>query len=181
MKHPSYSLELFEFNLGKVSDLFCQSDPSGICGSCEFCQLKDHFVRVRDWFGRASDQSKRKFVLGLVQRLKSSDLIRNVVRVLLPSNSKDALYVFSRSFPSLVVDRPTISGDRALDVETLNRAIEDTWEWFSRGSYFTKINFLFALFKECKCHLLRTVYQQSVALLQCYEKNNLDSDPSGKF
>src|SRR5678816_4231429 len=107
MKHPDKSLEQFEFNLGKVFDLFCRSYSSGICGSCELCRLKDNFVRVREWFDRASDISQRRFLIGLIERLKSVDLVRSIVRMLHPANSKDLVYVFSRSFPSLEMDRPT--------------------------------------------------------------------------
>ena len=175
MKHPSKSSEAFAFNLGRAPELRCGGGGDGArpaaCGACEACGLLGRLGPVRAWFGRAGDQSRRRFLFGLVRRLHSVDLLEYFARLLSPLLlCKDYMYARMRTNPSLATDRSTISADRALDAAALDREIGETWYWFQSSNYWTKLNFVLSLLKECESHLLHLIGVQAKTLLAAEKK-----------
>ena len=169
MKHPSPQVESFVFNLGKAQGLRCTGTDKKICGKCEGCLFQMKITPVKAWLCRAGDQAKRRFMLGLLRRLHSVDLVRYVVNLLQPMLCKDFMYARSRSKPSLATDSATMSNDRALNVVELEKNIAETWDWFQSSSYWTKSNFIVTMLQECEQHLLHSIGIQARTLLTSEE------------
>lgn len=162
MKDPSPQVESFVFNLGKATDLRCTGkNEKAFCGKCEVCLLSKKLAEVKTWVPKAGDQSKKRFLLGLIRRLHSPDLMKYVAKLMEPLCFKDYIYSRSRSNPSLTSDVSTVSHDHSLDVVELERSISETWNWFQSANYWTKSNFLIHLFKICEPHLLHVVGVQA--------------------
>ncbi|GFS02102.1 CMT1A duplicated region transcript 1 protein-like [Elysia marginata] len=166
MKHPSSLQEECEFNLGKALELRCvNSGAATVCGQCETCTLTNKLRDVREWFSRFGDHSKKRFMLGLLRRTRSVDMLKNVVLLLQPTLNKDYTYARSRTNPSLETDTTTLSSDRAISAATVEQITISMWEWFSRANYWTKMNFALNLLQMCGVNLLHTVYTQARTLL----------------
>ena len=171
MKHPAKNVETFEFNLGQAPKLRCiNTDETTVCGSCEACILTDKLNSVKTWFLRAGDQSKRRYTLGLVKRCHSVDLVQYLINLLQPLLCKDFTYARMRTKPSLATDRATMSQDRALSAEELEKNIAESWFWFQAANYWTKSNFLLGVLQSCDAHLLHAVGTQARTLLASERK-----------
>ncbi|KAK3759040.1 hypothetical protein RRG08_022029 [Elysia crispata] len=166
MKHPSSLQETCEFNLGKALELRCaHSEAVTVCGQCESCTLTHKLRDVREWFYRFGDHSKKRFMLGLLRRTRSIDMLKNLVLLLQPTLNKDYTYARSRTNPSLETDTATLSSDRAISATTVEQITISLWEWFSRANYWTKMNFALNLLQMCGVNLLHTLYTQARTLL----------------
>lgn len=171
MKHPSTNLESVEFNLGKAPALRCVNDQhTTVCGACETCILSQKLQPVKEWFNRAGDQTRKRFVLGLIRRIHSVDLMQYIVNLLQPLLYKDFTYSRIRANPSLSSDRATMSSDRALNTIKLERDIAETWFWFQNSAYWTKSNFLLSVLHGCDSYLLYQVGNQTKTLLLSEQK-----------
>lgn len=171
MKHPSSNTETYEFNLGKAKELRCLKDAkTTTCGECEACVLTKQVNRIKRWMFRAGDQSRRRFVLGLVRRLHSVDLLQYVTNLLQPLAYKDFMYAKTRTNPSLKTDRCTQSSNRALDEVDLEKEITETWFWFQNANYWTKSNYIMGVMQECEAHLLSLIATQAKTLLASERK-----------
>ena len=166
MKHPSSLQEAAEFNLGRALELRCvNSKDATVCGECETCTLTHKLRDVREWFYRFGDHSKKRFMLGLLRRTRSIDMLKNLVLLLQPTLNKDYTYARSRTNPSLETDTATLSSDRAISATTVEQITISMWEWFSRANYWTKMNFALNLLQMCGVNLLHTLYTQARTLL----------------
>ncbi|KAK3089437.1 hypothetical protein FSP39_003593 [Pinctada imbricata] len=171
MKHPGSDVEVFEFNIGKAQSLRCvSSDRATTCGKCESCVLTRQLKEVREWFPKMGDQSKKRFMLGLMRRLHSVDLLNQVVSLLQPLLNKDFTYSRSRSAPSLETDSVTLSSDRAMPAREVEYFISNTWTWFQKANYWTKANYALAMLQHCDSFLLHAIGAQSRTLLISEEK-----------
>ena len=171
MKHSHTNVEQYEFNLGKAPNLRCvASGKSTVCGTCETCQLTLKMKEIREWFHRLGDFSRKKFMLGLLRRIHSTDLLRQLVSLLKPLVMKDHMYARTRSQPSLETDVMTLSADRALEENSVLQFITSTWDWFAQSSYWSKANFAFNLLQNCDAHLLHLLYTQTKTLLVSEQK-----------
>lgn len=171
MKHPSTSLEVFEFNIGKAPSLRCASSQQAIsCGECETCLLSDRMKNAREFFPKMGDHSRKRFMLGLMRRFHSVDLLHQMVSLLQPLSCKDFTYSRSRAAPSLDTDMTTFSSDRAMDLMEVERFITGTWMWFQKAMYWTKANFALSLLQLCDSSLLHTLSSQARTLLITEEK-----------
>uniref|UniRef100_A0A4W3JTB3 Uncharacterized protein n=1 Tax=Callorhinchus milii TaxID=7868 RepID=A0A4W3JTB3_CALMI len=124
------------------------------CGSCETCVLSAKLDITAQWFPRAGELSKRRFLSGIVRRFHSLDLLQQISRVLQPTTSKDYTYSRSRIIPSLTEDMSNQSSDRALDRDFLRKTMMETWEWFVLSKYWTKVNYSLGLLHMCDSELL---------------------------
>ena len=170
MKHPSSSAETYEFNLGKAKELRCLNGKTTTCGECEACISTQQLNQLRKWFFRAGDQSRKRFILGLVRRLHSVDLLEHITNLLQPLTCKDFMYAKARTNPSLNTDRGTISSDRALNQVEMETEIAETWFWFQNANYWTKSNYIMGAMQECEAHLLSLVAAQARTLLASERK-----------
>ncbi|XP_013084190.2 F-box and WD repeat domain containing protein 10B-like isoform X2 [Biomphalaria glabrata] len=166
MKHPSSQKEEYEFSLATAAELRCKSSTAFTdCGECETCLLANKLRELHGWFHRFGDHSKKRFMLGLLRRTKSVDLLRNLVMLLQPVLNKDGTYARARTHPSLPTDSATLSSDRAVKVDNVEYVTSSTWEWFSHSTYWTKMNFLLSMCQRCDAHLLYQLFMQAKTLL----------------
>nr|XP_006821837.1 PREDICTED: F-box/WD repeat-containing protein 10-like [Saccoglossus kowalevskii] len=172
MKHPSENSENFEFNLGKALQLRCvYSGMATTCGECESCKLGAKLATTREWFLRAGEYTKRRFVLGLVRRFRSVDLIRYIIGLLKPLLCKDFTYARSRTNPASKGDQADMCGDRALNPSTVDKEISETWHWFLNSKYWTKANFLLGVMQMAEPELLYVMGTQARTMLISEEKS----------
>lgn len=166
MKHSAPNIEVFEFNLGRAPQLRCSNtEKSTKCNECESCQLITRIREIKQWFPRFGDHSRKRFMLGLIQRTHSAELLAQFVKLLQPMLCKDFTYSRSRTNPSLPTDSSTLSSDRALPQKDLENFIITTWHWYAEANYWSKSNFALALLQMCDAHLLHTVGMQARTLL----------------
>ncbi|XP_013384756.1 CMT1A duplicated region transcript 1 protein [Lingula anatina] len=178
MKHPNQNSEHFTFNLGKAHELRCiYNQKATICGKCESCQIIARTNSTKQWFLKAGDNTQKRFLLGLVRRAHSVDLLQQVVNLLHPLlNSKDFTYARNRVNPSLSTDRTTVSSDRALTLAQVEQEISSTWSWYQSAAYWTKSNFLLNLLHCCEAHLLHIVGTQAKTLLVSERSASIPAD-----
>jgi F-box/WD-40 domain protein 10 len=171
MKHSAPNVEVFEFNLGRAPLLRCvKTEKSSACNECETCKLSIKLREIKQWFPRLGDHSKKRFMLGLMQRTHSAELLKQVVTLLQPVLCKDFTYSRSRTNPSLSTDNPTLSSDRALPAKKVDNYIITSWQWYGEANYWSKANFALVLLQMCDAHLLHTIGAQAKTLLISEEK-----------
>ncbi|XP_024073376.2 CMT1A duplicated region transcript 1 protein [Terrapene carolina triunguis] len=156
MKETSKDQESLEYRLDCAPDLRCEkkTDLVPVCQICETCVLAWRVFSTKEWFLRASDVSQRKFLVGIVKRFNSLDLLNYAEKVLQTSHGKDFTFSRSRITPSLKEDMTTSTSDRALNIVTLEKAMSETWKWFKNSSYWTKANYTLLLLQMCNPKLL---------------------------
>ncbi|EMP23730.1 F-box/WD repeat-containing protein 10 [Chelonia mydas] len=154
MKETSKDLESLEYRLDSAPVLRCEkkTDLVPVCQICETCVLAWRVFSTKEWFLRASDVSQRKFLVGIVKRLNSLDLLNYAEKVLQTSHGKD--FTFSRSRTSFKEDTTTSASDWILNTAMLEQAMLETWRWFKTSSYWTKANYTLLLFQMCNPKLL---------------------------
>ncbi|XP_078257704.1 F-box and WD repeat domain containing protein 10B [Rhinoraja longicauda] len=148
--------EASEFNVSSSLAYTCLSAHCSDrpCGSCYSCSLGKKLVVTKEWFHRAGDLSKQDFLKGLVRRIGSKDLLRQVDRLLGPAFGKDFTHARSSANPSLPEDMPTHSSDRSLNKAALRQYIVETWQWFAESTYWTKANYVLGVLQLCDAKLL---------------------------
>jgi len=158
--------ETYEFNIGRAAELRCsQTTEDKDCGECESCLLTDSIISTKNWYWRCSHQVQKKFLMGVIQRFHSVDLLKSTVQLLKPLLSKDFTYARNRVTPSLETDRATSSSDRALSMVDVETSMKYTWNWFASSNYWTKSNFFLGLMQLCDIHLLFMVANHAKTLL----------------
>ncbi|KAM3921016.1 F-box/WD repeat-containing protein 10 [Leptodactylus fuscus] len=152
------TMEISEYKLQYAPDLRCENQSSRmpLCQVCETCVLATRLAVTKELFIRAGHNSQRKFLFGVIRRFKSLDLLVYIEKVLEPALGKDFTYSRSRINPSLAQDFSTSGSDRALDKQVLGQFMTETWEWFRKGSYWTKANYALLLLQMCNSHLLQS-------------------------
>uniref|UniRef100_A0A8C4YAS6 F-box domain-containing protein n=1 Tax=Gopherus evgoodei TaxID=1825980 RepID=A0A8C4YAS6_9SAUR len=156
MKETSKDQESLEYRLDYAPDLRCEkkTDLVPVCQICETCVLSWRVFSTKEWFLRASNVSQRKFLVGIVKRFNSLDLLNYAEKLLQTSQGKDFTFSRSRITPSLKEDMTTSASDRALNIVTLEKAMSETWKWFKNSSYWTKANYTLLLLQMCNPKLL---------------------------
>nr|XP_033816684.1 CMT1A duplicated region transcript 1 protein [Geotrypetes seraphini] len=174
-------MESLAFRLDRVRELRCinASSPIPLCESCETCILSSKVSFTKEWFQRAGETSKKKFVIGIVHRFNSSELLAYIERLLQPTLGKDFTYSRSRINPSLAEDLGAFDSDRALDKKMLRQAMLETWEWFKHGTYWTKANYSLQLLRLCHPDLLR-IAANIIHVLLIRERNASPAKPAAK-
>ncbi|XP_044838533.1 CMT1A duplicated region transcript 1 protein isoform X2 [Mauremys mutica] len=156
MKEISKDQESLEYRLDCAPDLRCEKKTGlvPVCQICETCVLSWRVFYTKEWFLRASNVTQRKFLVGIVKRFNSLDLLNYAEKVLQTSHGKDFTFSRSRVTPSLKEDMTTSASDRALNIVTLEKAMSETWKWFKNSSYWTKANYTLLLLQMCNPKLL---------------------------
>ncbi|XP_043924738.1 CMT1A duplicated region transcript 1 protein-like [Protopterus annectens] len=142
---------------GTGLELRCMNGCITVCGVCESCLLVSKLCTTKEWFSRSADASQRRFMMGLVRKLNNLDILEKLEQVLLPDIRKDFTYTRSRTNPGLPEDSGSLSSDRALDQQLLQKQMLEAWDWFSRRTYWTKLNYLLVLFQLCDSQLLYAI------------------------
>ncbi|XP_062979317.1 F-box and WD repeat domain containing protein 10B [Elgaria multicarinata webbii] len=145
--------EILEYKLEYTPDLRCekQTDLVPVCHSCKSCILSWKTFSTREWFVRAGQASQRQFLVGIIKRFKSQDLLNYTWNLLQSTNTKD--FTYSRS--SVNSDFTSSSTlDRALDPQKVEHSMASLWKWFLNASFWTKANYILLLLQMCDAPLL---------------------------
>ncbi|KAJ7316130.1 hypothetical protein JRQ81_002292 [Phrynocephalus forsythii] len=145
--------KILEYKLEYTPDLRCekQTDLVPVCHRCKSCILSWRTFSTREWFLRASHASQRQFLVGIIKRFKSQDLLNYTWNLLQPTNSKDFIYSRSCANSSLTACSAL---DRVLDPQELEQSMADLWKWFLNASFWTKANYILLLLQMCDPQLL---------------------------
>ncbi|XP_071953237.1 F-box and WD repeat domain containing protein 10B-like isoform X2 [Antedon mediterranea] len=155
MRHPPQNTIQYELNIGKAPDLRCvHSQVATTCGNCDSCQLGSKLIQTKEWFLRAGETTRQKFLLGMVQRSHSADLLRYIVNLLKPLLCKDYTYARSRTNPSIIGDFAEFSSERALQKSDIEDAMQELWDWFIEAGYWSKANYMLGVLQSCNGDLL---------------------------
>ncbi|KAE8577225.1 hypothetical protein XENTR_v10004490 [Xenopus tropicalis] len=147
-------MEVCEYRLLSSPVLRCAKVP--MCQRCETCLLSRRHAQTKEWLGRASDASHRRFLFGVIRRLQSLELLQYLEKVLRPTLGKDFTYSRSRINPSLRQDLGTSGSDRALNRRLLLQFMLETWEWLKHAPYWSKANYTLLLLQMCPPNLVHS-------------------------
>ncbi|XP_058025643.1 F-box and WD repeat domain containing protein 10B [Ahaetulla prasina] len=145
--------DILQYKLKYTPDLRCekQTDLVPVCYRCKSCILSWKIFSTREWFVRASQATQRSFVLGIINRFESHDLLKYSWNLLQAIDTKD--FNYSRSSVSSTF-RASSSLDRAMDPQKLAQSMADLWRWFEGACFWTKANYILLLLQMCDSHLL---------------------------
>ncbi|XP_042559311.1 F-box/WD repeat-containing protein 10 [Clupea harengus] len=146
----------------------CKDEDLGLsCGNCQSCVLSSTLLRTTQWFLKAGELAKRKFLTGVIARCENSGILENISNVLKVTMGKDFTYARSRVKPGLSGDASHCfyGSNRALDPEILREEITQTWDWFSHSSNWTKSNYLMGILSLCETELLHILGNLTHVLL----------------
>nr|XP_023649949.1 CMT1A duplicated region transcript 1 protein-like [Paramormyrops kingsleyae] len=152
-----------ELRIDSAPRLRCRSGVPGVrvC-RCRLCILGSRLSRTAEWFLRAGDAPKSRFLTGLLLRCQSLDILRSVEQLLQVTLGKDFTYARCQQRPALPGDLDAWSSDRS---EVLNGEITETWKWFSCSSNWTKANYVLGVLPLCNVSLLHVLGNLSRRLL----------------
>lgn len=156
MKTPSVAEDepdVLEYKLKYTPDLRCekQTDLVPVCYRCKSCILSWKIFSTREWFVRASQATQRTFVMGIINRFESHDLLKYSWNLLQAIDTKD--FTYSRSCVSSTF-RASSALDRAMDPQKLAQSMADLWRWFVGACFWTKANYILLLLQMCDSQLL---------------------------
>ncbi|XP_033630134.1 CMT1A duplicated region transcript 1 protein-like [Asterias rubens] len=155
MKHPSKNVEEFEYNLGKAPDLRCENGTiTTTCDKCESCRIRNHLTKTRQWFLRAGEKTRKNFMLGMIRRFHSINLLSYITNLLRPLIGKDFTYARSRTNPSVAGDGASTGDNRALWNSETEQRVTECWLWFKDARYWSKTNYLLGVLQMCNGELL---------------------------
>lgn len=149
-----------------------------LCGMCPSCVFAPKLPGSTQCLWTVSDDFKRRFLLGLILRCKSVQVLKDVQRML--SVTSWTLFTYGRSRrPTSAQLRSRRSPDGAQRAEPPGPDVRVIWEWFTSSPDSIKSRYLRRLFSLCEVELLRTVANLTSVLLVRLQRGFLQSD--GKF
>lgn len=180
MKTPSVAEVEPEYKLKYTPELRCekQTDLVPVCYSCKSCILSWKIFSTREWFVRASQVTQRTFVVGIINRFESHDLLKYSWNLLQAIDTKD--FTYSRSCVSSIF-RASSALDRAMDPQKLAQSMADLWQWFLGASFWIKANYTLLLLQMCDPQLLLTAATLIRILLTEHEIATSENMGEGKF
>uniref|UniRef100_A0A8C6YD23 CMT1A duplicated region transcript 1 protein n=1 Tax=Naja naja TaxID=35670 RepID=A0A8C6YD23_NAJNA len=142
-----------EYKLQYTPDLRCEkeTDLVPVCYRCKSCILSWKVFSTREWFARASQATQRTFVMEIINRFQSHDLLKYSWNLLQAIDTKD--FAYSRSCVSSTF-RAASALDRAMDPQKLAQSMADLWKWFEGSCFWTKANYILPLLQMCDSKLL---------------------------
>ncbi|KAM7381304.1 hypothetical protein PAMA_012246 [Pampus argenteus] len=135
-----------------------------MCGMCPSCVFAPKPPGSTQCLWRVSDEFKRRFVLELLLRCKSVQVLEHVQYVLGVTSWTFFTYARSRS-PTSPQDFPCRGSHRALGGKPLGIDMNEIWDWFSISPDWIKTRYLCRLFLLCESELLRMVANLTSVLL----------------
>ncbi|KAM7370542.1 hypothetical protein PAMP_010078 [Pampus punctatissimus] len=150
-----------------------------MCGMCPSCVFAPKPPGSTQCLWRVSDEFKRRFVLELLLRCKSVQVLEHVQCVLGVTSWTVFTYARSRS-PSSPQDFPWRGSDRASDGKPLGIDVNEIWDWFSSSPDWIKTRYLCRLFLLCESELLRMVANLTSVLLVRLKRGFLQFNVSSR-
>ncbi|XP_031824284.1 CMT1A duplicated region transcript 1 protein isoform X1 [Sarcophilus harrisii] len=149
-------MEKLEFRFDFAPDLRCEQKAQylPVCQKCETCTLSWKIFSTKEWFPRISEKSQKKFLIGILKRLKNLDLLDYFEKLLRTSQGKDLTYFRCHAIVNRKADNKiTCSFVKKMD-ERVKESMLDILRWFGNSSYRTKVSYTLALLQLCDSRLL---------------------------
>ncbi|XP_027696365.1 CMT1A duplicated region transcript 1 protein [Vombatus ursinus] len=149
-------MQKLELRLDCAPDLRCEQKTEYLpmCQKCETCDLAWKIFSTREWFCRISERSQQKFLVRILKRLKSLELLDYFEKVLSTCQGKEFTYFRCRAIINRKTDKKiTCSLIKKVD-EKAKDTMLDTLRWFGDSSYRTKVNYASLLLQLCDSSLL---------------------------
>lgn len=142
------------------------------CGKCNSCQILSNLNNLKQWFERASHVTVKKFLFGLVYRIKNVKLLKYLNDLLSPlTECKDYIYARNKYLPSCDEDHLKATNDRCLDERFVEKQIDLIWHWYVKSSYFIKLNFILSVLRKCDQAVVFLVMLKVKSILEAYATN----------
>lgn len=182
MKHLNGDQEVCQFRIGFENQPWCRREDSkvGTCGSCQSCICVNKLQETTQWLVQAGGALKLKFLMGILIRCKSVDILESTQKIIQVALGKDFTYARSRQ-KAKVPDRLTTSyRDRTIDKKWFGTKVLETWDWFSGSQYGVKANYIIGLLSSCETDLLQSLGNLIRVLIQ-REKQAFQLHDSGRW
>ncbi|KAJ8390696.1 hypothetical protein AAFF_G00100760 [Aldrovandia affinis] len=133
------------------------------------------------WLSRAGRASKLRFLIGILVRCDSVDILENTHKIVQVTLGKDFTYARSRQKPRVPDDLTTWSSDRAMEGKPLGTEVPKTWDWFSGSKYWVKANYILGLLSLCDTELLRALGNLIGVLIEKERRAFLQHDSESHY
>uniref|UniRef100_A0A3Q4BYG8 Uncharacterized protein n=1 Tax=Mola mola TaxID=94237 RepID=A0A3Q4BYG8_MOLML len=135
-----------------------------MCGMCPSCVFAPEPPGSTHCLWKASDKFKRRFVVKLILRCTSTQVLQSIQSALGVTSCTLFTYARSRS-PCSPQDYPGRSADPELDAKPLDSDVNEIWDWFARSPNWIKSRYLIHLLSRCDLEMLRMVANLTSVLL----------------
>ena len=125
----------------------------GICPSCVFAPVPPGSTPCL-W--KASDMFKRRFLVKLILRCTSTQMLQNIQSALGVTSCSLVTYVRSSS-PYFPQDYPGRSTDLEQDGKPIGSDVNKIWDWFAKSPNWIKSRYLIHLLSRYDLEMLRMV------------------------
>lgn len=152
---------------------------STLCGMCASCVFAPEPPGSARCLWTVSDELRRNFIVGLILRCTSVNLLQSIQEAL--SFTSWDFFNYGRS-ESLICVQNNLSStrNRASDEKPLGLEVNEIWDWFTGSSDMTKSRYLLRLFSFCDSELLRMAANLTNVLLVRQQRGLLQIDGKEK-
>uniref|UniRef100_I3JME6 F-box and WD repeat domain containing 10 n=1 Tax=Oreochromis niloticus TaxID=8128 RepID=I3JME6_ORENI len=136
-----------------------------MCGMCPTCVFASKPPGSSRCLWKVSDEFKRRFVLTLLLRCRSVQVLESIQGVLRGATSW-TLHTYARSrSPITPQEHPFRSSHQGHDGKPLGVNVKEIWKWFSSSPDWVKSSYVCRIFSLCDSELLRMVANLTNVLL----------------
>lgn len=149
-------------------------------GEFTTCSGSDHHIKLytsTQWLMRAEEPAKRRFLIGILVRCQSLELLQSVHSVLQVTQGAYFTYTRCQVNAGHMVTAPSTHSSSASDAVLLGKEMLNIWEWFANSTDLTKTKYFFGLLASCSsdqlymlCNLARLLIareKRDINSLQC--------------
>lgn len=148
---------------------------SALCGMCPSCVFAPEPPGSDHCLWTATDDLRRTFIVGLILRCTSVDVLQTVQEAL--RFTSWPLFNYGRSeSPCCIGNKPSSIGNRASGGRPLGLDVNGIRDWFTSSSDVTKLRYILRLFSLCDSELLRMAANLTSVLLVRQQRGLVHTD-----
>lgn len=148
---------------------------SALCGMCPSCVFAPEPPGSDHCLWTATDDLRRKFIVGLILRCTSVNVLQTVREAL--RFTSWALFNYGRSESlSGVENNPSSTRNRAAEGKPLGLDVNGIRDWFTSSSDTTKLRYILRLLSFCDSELLRMAANLTSVLLVRQQRGLVHTD-----
>ncbi|XP_028422735.1 F-box/WD repeat-containing protein 10 [Perca flavescens] len=150
-----------------------------MCGICPFCAFAPKPPASSRCLWKVSDEFKRRFMVELLLRCKTIQVLESIQSVLGETCWTLLTYARARS-PTSPEEYPWRGTDRPQDGKPLGMDMNEIWDWFNSSPDWMKSCYLCRLLSLCDSELLRMVANLTSVLLVRQKRGFLQFNASSR-
>ncbi|XP_062968511.1 F-box and WD repeat domain containing protein 10B isoform X1 [Cynocephalus volans] len=160
-----------------------RNDSVPMCQKCETCILAGKIFSTKEWFQSINELWQRRFLVSILEQLKSSYLLHYFQDILQTTQGKDFL---SNRYRISLSKRERKTGKSSLNQmldKTVEQKMKEILYWFGNSTHWTKTNYTLLLLQLCDTRLLLTA-ANVIGVLFLREQSSisgLDEDSTNMF